>query len=219
MSNEHTDQTPVVQLDHSKRYTCPELKGFAVYVRGWEKTYECARFLWTDPESGESFEVEDAHEGEWVEDPNTGRVRVVCVGDDKEHLVEYSSLTELGERDYCHACGQVGCKHDGRDDDPEPDPDEWALLDDFACGPNEGWRFTLMHGQGEAGSLTWYPREERAVWDFWPGHFPERGDVTSKLLAVAQGMLKRATAQHYSEQAEQAQAWLGQQGNSSEDNT
>jgi hypothetical protein len=156
MSNEHTDQTPVVQLDHSKRYTCPELKGFAVYVRGWEKTYESARFLWTDPESGESFEVEDPSEGEWSEDPSTGRVRVVCVGDDKEHLVEYDSLTELGERDYCHTCGQVGCKHDGRDDDPD-------------------------------------------------------ADALAKLLEYE---LKRATAEHYSKQAEQAQ-----QDSSNGDNT
>jgi hypothetical protein len=118
MHADDVPEAPVPELDSNKRYKSSELKGFAVYTTGWEKSYEPCTVLIYD-EDGNEYEVTDPSEGEWSEDPSTGRVRVVCVGDDKEHLVEYSSLTELKDREYCHVCGQVGCTHDGRDTDPD----------------------------------------------------------------------------------------------------
>lgn len=45
----------------------------------------------------------------------TGMVIVVMVGDDARHVVDPADLTALGDLDYCHVCGQVGCGHDGLD--------------------------------------------------------------------------------------------------------
>lgn len=159
MHADDVPEAPSPELDKSKRYTCPELKGFAVVLKGWELTYEPVSSLHFDGE-GNEYEVQDPSEGEWNEDPSTGRVRVVCVGDNRVHLVEYSTLTALEDRDYCHVCGQVGCKHDGRDDDPDP-------------------------GLGQ---------------------LPKSGTKLDILLAPAKTLLKRATAEHYRTQAEQAQA-------------
>jgi hypothetical protein len=44
-------------------------------------------------------------------------IGVVMVGDDTVHLVEHDDLVPIERGDYCGVCGQVGCAHDGRDDD------------------------------------------------------------------------------------------------------
>jgi hypothetical protein len=44
----------------------------------------------------------------------TGRVVAVMVGDDAPHTFAPDELVPLAEDAYCHVCGQVGCKHDGR---------------------------------------------------------------------------------------------------------
>jgi hypothetical protein len=36
------------------------------------------------------------------------------VGDDCVHIVPVEDLEILGEDDYCHECGQIGCTGDGR---------------------------------------------------------------------------------------------------------
>lgn len=45
----------------------------------------------------------------------TGKLLARMVGDDAYFALEPSDLTPLGELDYCAECGQVGCRHDGRD--------------------------------------------------------------------------------------------------------
>ena len=50
----------------------------------------------------------------WTEDEffvadNTDRVRVVMVGDNREHEVDASDLKALLEDEFCRGCGQVGC--------------------------------------------------------------------------------------------------------------
>jgi hypothetical protein len=42
-------------------------------------------------------------------------VAAIMVGDDREHVVSVDDLTAIGEDDYCHECGQVGCTADGRE--------------------------------------------------------------------------------------------------------
>jgi hypothetical protein len=42
------------------------------------------------------------------------RVRVVMVGDDRQHEVELADLTKINDDAFCSECGQVGCGHDGR---------------------------------------------------------------------------------------------------------
>lgn len=54
------------------------------------------------------WRAEDS-EGEWVDDPNSGRVRAVMVGDDYEHVVDVSDLVPIDDNEYCSGCGQIGC--------------------------------------------------------------------------------------------------------------
>jgi hypothetical protein len=45
----------------------------------------------------------------------TGFVIMVMVGDDYKHVTDPEDVQPIGEDDYCHVCGQIGCTHDGRD--------------------------------------------------------------------------------------------------------
>jgi hypothetical protein len=70
-----------------------------------------------------SVEIErfwDYDLGVYPEEPEereTGNVILVMVGDDREHSIDPDDVSALGENDYCHECGQIGCTHDGRDRD------------------------------------------------------------------------------------------------------
>lgn len=61
------------------------------------------------------IESEPDEDTEWtgLEVP-TGRVVLVMVGDDRSHSVDPDDVSVIGEDDYCHECGQVGCRGDGR---------------------------------------------------------------------------------------------------------
>lgn len=50
-----------------------------------------------------------------VADNGEGALIVVMVGDDRKHEVEADACVVLGELDYCHECGAIGCVHDGLD--------------------------------------------------------------------------------------------------------
>ena len=105
-------------------------RGVSLRVRGWEME-ACA--VWACPDCPRTG-VERPHGGGYIvllgdpncdhehasynEDPEferTGRVVVVMIGDDKQHLVDPEDLVALDEDAYCHECGQIGCCHDGRD--------------------------------------------------------------------------------------------------------
>lgn len=45
----------------------------------------------------------------------TGRALVVMVGDDHRHVVDYDDITPIAREEFCGACGQIGCAHDGLD--------------------------------------------------------------------------------------------------------
>lgn len=42
-------------------------------------------------------------------------VLAVMVGDDRRHVIDVDDLSIIADDDYCHACGQIGCTHDGRE--------------------------------------------------------------------------------------------------------
>jgi len=57
-------------------------------------------------------------DGRWYTDPDwreTGRVVFCMVGYDRPEAFDMGDFVPIGEDDYCHVCGQVGCTHDGRD--------------------------------------------------------------------------------------------------------
>lgn len=53
---------------------------------------------------------------EWtgITEENRSNVRAVMVGDDCAFTIDVDDLTLIDEDDYCHECGQIGCKADGR---------------------------------------------------------------------------------------------------------
>ncbi len=102
------------ELDFNARYTVKDWPGIAVRIYGYPKVWEPLMCLCTDGD-GHEWEAPDEYEGEWMDDVDCGRVVVVMVGDDCKHTVDVDDLTPLGEDDYCHVCGQVGCSHDGID--------------------------------------------------------------------------------------------------------
>jgi hypothetical protein len=40
----------------------------------------------------------------------TGNVLMVMVGDDRKHSIDPEDVETIEEDDYCHECGQIGCK-------------------------------------------------------------------------------------------------------------
>lgn len=59
----------------------------------------------------------DSPDYEWtgVREVDHENVRMVMVGDDREHIIPVEDLTPLEDEDYCGQCGQIGCTHDGRE--------------------------------------------------------------------------------------------------------
>jgi len=99
-------------MDRSKRYMVRGWRGVAFYFAGYPKVWEPDMAMMTD-DAGNEWEAETG-DGEWVEDTESGMVLMVMVGDDHEHKVDATDCTEIGEDDYCHECGQIGCTADGR---------------------------------------------------------------------------------------------------------
>lgn len=94
-----------------RRYTAPGF-GNALWVAGWVQRWEPATCLAVDPDDGEEYEMDDPDgDGEWVDDVEGGRVRVVMVGDDHRYVVDASDLVEIDDDAYCRECGSIGCAH------------------------------------------------------------------------------------------------------------
>ena len=77
---------------------------FTSYPKHWEPSIG-----WANDEDGNEFEVEIPEEGEFVEDPDSGRVIVRMVGDDRPYEVAVEDLTPLPDGEFCGCCGQIGC--------------------------------------------------------------------------------------------------------------
>ncbi len=60
-------------------------------------------------------ETKPDEDTEWsgFEQP-TGNVIMVMIGDDREFSFDPDDVTPINEDEYCHSCGQIGCKADGR---------------------------------------------------------------------------------------------------------
>lgn len=108
-------------LDLTARYQVDGFAGIAFRLLGWALAAEDPEpFLACDLPA----DILDDHEHDescWVLPEETEVtesdtwVRVVMIGDDTVHDVEYTDLHLLDLDDYCHECGQIGCTHDGRD--------------------------------------------------------------------------------------------------------
>ena len=44
----------------------------------------------------------------------TGMLRAMMIGDDRVEIIDPDDLVPIGMDDFCGACGQIGCTHDGR---------------------------------------------------------------------------------------------------------
>jgi len=60
------------------------------------------------------WQTEADEDTEWSGIENrTGRLVCCMVGDDSHHLYDPEDVVRIEREDYCGACGQIGCSHDG----------------------------------------------------------------------------------------------------------
>lgn len=96
-------------VDMSARYTVAGYGGVAFYLLGYaeEWTEESWEWCGEDDDDRDDESLYLYCEPEKYDDPS--RVRAVMVGDDHVLIVDVDDLTVIGEDDYCHECGQIGC--------------------------------------------------------------------------------------------------------------
>jgi hypothetical protein len=109
MSNEKTETT---ELDFDARYSVIGHGGVAWRLVGY-KTERRPSIGIMEDEDGNEVEYECWEDTEEVEDRS--QVVAIMVGDDHKWTFDVDDVREIGEDDYCHVCGQIGCGHDGRD--------------------------------------------------------------------------------------------------------
>jgi hypothetical protein len=102
--------------DFDARYTVADMPGVAFWLHGWATDRTPESWTLACDDASPDHEHDDAcylyDEPELV--PDLTRVRAVMVGDDREHIVDITGLTEITEEGYCAGCGQTGCYADGR---------------------------------------------------------------------------------------------------------
>ena len=62
------------------------------------------------------WELEPDEDTEWSGCYNrTGNIVAVMIGDDRHFTFEPGEAERIDDLAYCAECGQIGCRHDGRD--------------------------------------------------------------------------------------------------------
>jgi hypothetical protein len=107
-------------LDLNARYKVDGYEGVAFWLKGHPQTQdECQGHpaedhYNPDPHAGigEVFYCD----GSCAEPHDDEQFAIaIMVGDDRPHVIDVDDLTVIGDLDYCHVCGQIGCGHDGLD--------------------------------------------------------------------------------------------------------
>lgn len=116
--------------EHSGVYKAADYDGIAWRVVGWElepigvwNCQDCGAWGIENRHGGgrtmdqgeRACEHENIGYNDEPEYERTGRLVCVMVGDDRPFLYAPADLTEIGELEYCAECGQIGCRHDGRE--------------------------------------------------------------------------------------------------------
>jgi hypothetical protein len=95
----------MTDIDFDARYTVERFgPGIAFWLAGY-----------VEEEREVEHEIDGEFEYVWETVTNDNMVQAIMVGDDIVHFVDVDELTVIGDDDYCHQCGQVGCTHDGRE--------------------------------------------------------------------------------------------------------
>lgn len=82
-------------------------EGIAFYIHGWPQKAVPLSSYYAETDDGDV--IEEIDEWEYVDDPDSGLIEVVMVGDDKVHTVDVSEITLISDDEYCSGCGQIGC--------------------------------------------------------------------------------------------------------------
>lgn len=97
---------PSAEVTFPGYYTVAGYKGIAFYVTGYETVTREIDAFWID----EDGDVEQVGTGEFeTVELSDGKLKMVMVGDDREHLVDREDITPLPDEQFCGGCGQVGC--------------------------------------------------------------------------------------------------------------
>jgi hypothetical protein len=105
---------PLTEAHTAARYRVEGWAGVAVRIKGWtQEAVNEPDYLICDEGACDHESVECYVEGDTYT-VDGEMLRVVMVGDDREHIVDPADLIVIDDEDYCHSCGQLGCTHDGR---------------------------------------------------------------------------------------------------------
>lgn len=102
----------IAKIDFDARYQVTGHGGVAFYLLGFVTEWTEERWEWDevgDPDDEDSYHL---IEPEAVE--NRQMVEAVMVGDDHVWKIDVDDLVLIDEDDYCHECGQIGCRGDFR---------------------------------------------------------------------------------------------------------
>jgi hypothetical protein len=103
-----TNQAVKKELDFDANYRVEGYRGIAWYLHGY-KTEEVPTICYGIDENGDEYEMEDWSETEKVEDRS--QVVATMVGDNRKFTFDVDEVTLLGDDEFCHTCGQIGCCH------------------------------------------------------------------------------------------------------------
>lgn len=103
-------------LDLEARYAVRGFPGVAFWLHGYGEVavYEGDYLVCDDDECDHDISETCWAEGDWSLETDHSRVRATMVGDSRVFDIDVDDITPLGREDYCGACGQIGCGHDGR---------------------------------------------------------------------------------------------------------
>lgn len=106
----------MTDLDFSARYKAEGWPGVAFTLLGWatEERYEGDALVCHDEDCDHALSEMCWAAGDTSIVESDEWVRAVMVGDDHVHTLEVSTLHKIGDDEYCHGCGQLGCTADGR---------------------------------------------------------------------------------------------------------
>lgn len=99
------------ELNTHGRFTVASMPGIAFWIKGYQEEWTPESWEMTCDDS-DGHEHDDSCETLYSEPElaeNRNRVIAVMIGDDTEHVIEVSELTEIKADGYCRDCGQIGC--------------------------------------------------------------------------------------------------------------
>src|SRR5271157_1498540 len=96
-------------FDTTKAYKVKGYLGIAFRFHSWSKVW--ATYSESAVDEDGNFYLTDSDEGEWIEQVDGDKACFHMVGDDRVFTFDLSDVTPIKDSEFCHSCGQIGCRH------------------------------------------------------------------------------------------------------------